>query len=31
VELLSCLEMMRDSRTHRQEEQTKTRQSSTSR
>jgi hypothetical protein len=31
VELLTCLEMMRDSRTHRQEEQTKAKQSSTNR
>ena len=31
VELLICLEMMRDSRTHRQEEQTKAKQPSTSR
>ena len=30
VELLICLEMMRDSRTHRQEEETKAKQSSTS-
>jgi hypothetical protein len=31
VELLICLEMMRDSRTHRQEEQTKAKESSTNR
>jgi hypothetical protein len=31
VELLICLEMMRDSRMHRQEEQTKAKQSSTNR